>query len=124
MKVEDFADNPPEFKIEDYFQGETWAWGVFEDRFGHLKRSFKVTMTGTVTNNQLVLDEDFIYDDGSVDKRIWKIDILDDNRYSGTADDVVGLFSERSSEILKKIIVIFVRLYIIFCFAPVQPITR
>ena len=90
MKVEDFSGNQPEFKIEDYFQGDTWAWGIFEDRFGNLKRSFKVNMRGSLVNNQLILDEDFIYDDGSLDKRIWKIAILDDNHYSGTAEGVAG----------------------------------
>ncbi|MDD7805525.1 MAG: DUF3833 domain-containing protein [Endozoicomonas sp. (ex Botrylloides leachii)] len=91
MKVNDFKNNKPEFKIEDYFQGKTQGWGIFEDRFGNLKRSFKVTMHGSIVNNQLILDEDFIYDDGSVDKRIWTIDILKNNAYKGTADDVIGV---------------------------------
>ena len=32
----------------------------------------------------------FLYDDGEEDQRIWKIKLLGNNKYSGTADDVVG----------------------------------
>ena len=80
----------PEFSLEDYFSGKTEAWGLFHDRFGNLKRSFKVDITGTLSGNELTLDERFLYDDGEEDQRIWKIKLLGNNKYSGTADDVVG----------------------------------
>ncbi|WP_263079431.1 DUF3833 domain-containing protein [Endozoicomonas sp. Mp262] len=90
MNIDEFAGNEPELKIEEYFQGKTWAWGIVEDRFGQLRRSFKVVMNGDYKNNQLILDEDFFYDDGTLDKRIWKIDTLEGNRYRGTAEGVIG----------------------------------
>ena len=34
MKPEDFAGTEPGLRIEDYFQGRTRAWGIFQDRFG------------------------------------------------------------------------------------------
>jgi hypothetical protein len=37
-----------------------------------------------------VLDEDFVYSDGTTQKRIWTIRKLPDGRYTGTAADVVG----------------------------------
>ena len=80
----------PEFSLEDYFSGKTEAWWLFHDRFGNLKRSFKVDITGTLSGNELTLDERFLYDDGEEDQRIWKIKLLGNNKYSGTADDVVG----------------------------------
>ncbi len=91
MNIDEFSGNQPELKIEEYFQGKTWAWGIVEDRFGKLRRSFKVVMEGKYQNNQLVLDEDFFYDDGSLDKRIWTIDTLEGNRYRGTAEGVIGV---------------------------------
>ena len=90
MKVKNFENETPRFVLEDYFDGKTKAWGMFHDRFGNLKRSFKVDITGTLDNETLTLDEKFIYNDGEKESRIWSIKILGNNKYSGTADDVIG----------------------------------
>ena len=90
MKITDFSNNKPQFKLEEYFNGKTEAWGMFHDRFGNLKRSFKVDIVGTLDSDILTLDEKFLYDDGEKDSRIWTIRILGDNKYSGEASDVVG----------------------------------
>ena len=91
MNIEDYADSKPGLKIEEYFAGKTIAWGMFQDRFGHVQKRFKVLMSGEVKDGQLILDEDFIYQDGTESKRIWTINILGDGQYQGTADDIVGL---------------------------------
>ena len=91
MNLNKFSNMKPEFSLEDYFSGKTEAWGLFHDRFGNLKRSFKVDITGTLSGNELTLDERFLYDDGEEDQRIWKIKMLGNKKYSGTADDVIGL---------------------------------
>ena len=90
MKPEDFANQEPRLVLEDYFLGETRAWGIFEDRFGTLRRSFVVDITGTWDGQTLTLDEDFVYNDGEIEKRIWVIEKVDENTYTGTAGDVVG----------------------------------
>ena len=90
MNINDFSDKKPKFKLEEYFNGKTEAWGMFHDRFGNLKRSFKVDIVGTLNSNTLTLDEKFLYDDGEQDSRVWTIKILGNNQYSGTASDVVG----------------------------------
>lgn len=86
-----FDNAPRTLVLEDYFAGETTAHGIFEDRFGKVRRQFKVDITGTVENGQLTLDERFIYDDGERDTRVWVIDILGDGKYRGTAGDVPGI---------------------------------
>lgn len=91
MQVEDFKDAEPRLKIEEYFLGETRAWGIFEDRFGKLRRQFVVDITGTIEGDELVLDERFDYDDGEQDQRIWRIRKLDEHTYEGRADDVIGV---------------------------------
>ena len=91
MDIKKFANNSPQFILEDYFNGKVKAWGLFHDRFGNLKREFKVDIIGKVNNNQIVLDEKFLYDDGEKDRRIWTIDILGKNKYVGRADDVIGV---------------------------------
>ena len=88
--ISDFSEAPRTLKLEDYFAGETTAHGVFEDRFGKVRRQFRVDITGTVEDGVLTLDEDFHYDDGERDRRVWVIDILGDGKYRGTAGDVPG----------------------------------
>ncbi len=90
MKIEDFAGRTPELVLEDYFLGQTRAWGVFEDRFGNLRRQFDVDITGTVDGDTLTLDEHFTFSDGEKDRRVWTIRRIDENTYEGTADDVIG----------------------------------
>lgn len=86
--IEAFDNAPRELVLEEYFLGETTAYGIFEDRFGKLRRSFKVDITGTVKDGVLTLDEQFYYDDGVEETRIWTIEILGDGKYRGTANDV------------------------------------
>ena len=90
MNIEKFKGSQPTLTLEDYFEGKTEAWGMFHDRFGNLKRTFKVDITGTLESDTLTLDEKFLYDDGEQDSRVWTIKILGNNQYSGTASDVVG----------------------------------
>lgn len=44
MKLEQFKNNKPEFKLEEYFKGKTVARGVFEDRFGNIKKVLKLIL--------------------------------------------------------------------------------
>jgi hypothetical protein len=90
MKIDDFAETGPEFVPEEYFLGRTKAWGFFQDRFGTVRREFVVDIHGYMDGDVLVLDEDFVYADGEIDKRVWRIDHLGDGRYEGRADDIIG----------------------------------
>nr|WP_255537773.1 DUF3833 domain-containing protein [Motiliproteus sp. SC1-56] len=90
MNIRQFEGQQPLFKPETYFQGKTWAWGVFEDRFGNLKRQFQAEIQGDWDGQTLTLDEHFVYSDGETEQRIWRIVRGDDNLYTGTAGDVVG----------------------------------
>lgn len=91
MKPEDFAGATPELDLEDYFAGKTRAWGIFEDRFGTLRRQFTVDITGTVEGDTLTLVEDFVYADGEIDQRIWTITRTGPHTVEGRADDVIGV---------------------------------
>jgi hypothetical protein len=93
MKPEDFAGREPKLVLEEYFLGQTKAWGIFEDRFGRLRRSFVVDITGTWDEEKqlLTLEEDFLYDDGETDQRVWEVTKLGPHRYNGRAADVVGV---------------------------------
>ena len=90
MKINDFKNATPLFVLEDYFQGKTRAWGLFEDRFGTVRRQFVVDITGTWDGNILTLNEDFVYNDGEKENRVWEIRKIDDGSYMGKTDNAVG----------------------------------
>lgn len=96
MKVEDFDGRTPRFVLEDYFSGETRAWGIVRDRFGNIRRQFTVEMTGEWDGSALTLDEYFVYDDGETDRRTWTVRKLDEHTYQGRAADVIGVASGKS----------------------------
>lgn len=90
MTPDDFKDHSPKLDIFDYFEGQTRAWGLFEDRFGKVRRQFQVDIRGAVTDGVLTLDESFRYDDGELATRVWTIRRDGPGGYIGTAPDVVG----------------------------------
>ena len=97
MDIDDFAGSEPPLLIEEYFEGETVAWGMVQDRFGNVQKRFKVLMNGEVRNNRLTLNEEFVYSDGTSSTRVWEIDILGDGQYEGRASDIVGVAIGRSA---------------------------
>ena len=78
------------FRLETFFEGNSSAEGLFEDRFGTIRKRFNVAIRGSFDENTLTLDESFQYDDGSEENRQWQIVILEDGTYEGRASDVVG----------------------------------
>ena len=89
-QINDYAAEKPVLDLKDYFNGTLDAYGIFTDRSGKVVKRFTVVMQGTWNGNDGVLDEDFVYSDGTKEKRIWRLKRLPDGRYTGTADDVVG----------------------------------
>ena len=100
--VTHLVERRPTLALEQFFEGESVAFGIFEDRFGNLRRQFRVNLRGTVSGNRLVLDEQFLYEDGERAQRVWTIDKFDsvENgtvRYEGQASDVEGRAKGRVS---------------------------
>lgn len=90
MNVQEYKTTEPKLDLFTYFEGKSTAYGQFQSRSGEVKRRFKVAITGTVEGKFLTLDEQFVYDDGQTEERIWVIERLAENSYKGTAGDVVG----------------------------------
>jgi hypothetical protein len=91
--VSGHANRNPAFDLSAFFDGNAVAYGIFEDRFGNLRRQFRVNLSGRRDGNQLILDEDFLYDDGERANRTWTIDRQQDFGkdgilYEGRAADV------------------------------------
>ncbi len=90
-KIEQYSAAKLDLVLEDYFVGRTQATGLFEDRFGKIRRQFIVEITGKVEGDTLILDEDFTYNDGEKQRRIWRLKKLGGGRYEGRANDVEGI---------------------------------
>jgi hypothetical protein len=97
-KIADYAAEKPLLDLRTYFSGTVDAYGVFTDRSGKVVKRFTVVMKcswqGKPGNEEGILDEDFVYSDGTLQKRIWRLQrrpgASGQGLYVGRADDVVG----------------------------------
>jgi hypothetical protein len=86
-----YAAERPELDLRNYFNGVVDAWGIFTDRSGAVVKRFTVVLTCSWQGDEGVLDEDFTYSDGTKQRRVWRLTRHGDGRYTGRADDVVGV---------------------------------
>jgi len=89
-QVQDYANEKPTLDLRSFFNGDLTAKGLFTDRAGRVVKRFTVKMNARWEGDSGVLDEHFVYSDGSTQRRVWRLQALGQGRYSGTADDVVG----------------------------------
>jgi hypothetical protein len=90
QSIDSYGAEKPVLDLQQYFNGTLDAYGVFTDRSGTVVKRFSVVMNCSWKDGQGVLDEDFVYSDGSTQKRVWRLRALGGGRYTGQADDVVG----------------------------------
>lgn len=93
----DYAAEKPLLDLKSYFNGELVAHGIFTDRAGKVVRRFTVQMTGRWNGAQGTLDERFVYSDGKTERRVWRLTDEGNGRWTGRADDVVGVAEGRSA---------------------------
>lgn len=87
----DYAEQRPPLELKSYFNGELVAHGIFTDRSGKVQRRFVVDLKASWQGDQGTLEEDFRYSDGQTERRVWRLTAHGNGRYTGTADDVVGI---------------------------------
>ena len=88
--IEDSKLSDREFSLEEFFDGKTKAYGQFQDILGNVSRRFTVDIKGVWDGSNLILTEDFVYEDGSEEQRIWNLVKTGENAWVGTADGVIG----------------------------------
>ena len=76
--------------LEEFFDGELIAHGQFQDILGTVRRSFVVTIDGDWDGERLRLVEDFVYEDGATEQRIWTLTKTGPDSWEGTAPGVIG----------------------------------
>ncbi|SFR59514.1 DUF3833 domain-containing protein [Litoreibacter janthinus] len=87
---EDSSLSTLELNLEEYFVGDLRAYGQFQDIFGTVRRQFVVDIKGTWDGAVLRLVEDFTYEDGSTEQRIWSLTKTGPDSWRGTAPGVIG----------------------------------
>lgn len=90
VPVAQYRDEQPVLDLQRYFNGTVDAWGLFQDRSGKVVKRFTVRIDARWSGDTGTLDEHFEYSDGSKSRRIWTLQRIDQHRFRGTADDVVG----------------------------------
>jgi hypothetical protein len=85
-----YKGSDPKFDLKEYFNGHIKAWGLIQDRKGHVTRRFDVEMVGSWEGDVGTLKEHFEYYDGETDERIWTITRVANNNYTGKAGDIIG----------------------------------
>jgi hypothetical protein len=90
VSVEDYAGRTPELAPQEFFEGKLVAHGVIKNRSGLVLRSFTADIDAYWRDGVGTLEEDFVFDDGATDRRVWTLRPDGNGGYVGTAGDVVG----------------------------------
>lgn len=80
-----------QFELEKFFDGKFVAHGQFQDRFGAVRRQFEVKIDGKWDGSNLKLVENFVYEDGSTEQRVWTLHKTGAKTWEGTAPGVIGV---------------------------------
>ena len=91
QNIVDYSGEKPVLDLRSYFNGTLDAYGIFTDRSGSVVKRVTVVMQCSWNGDEGILDEDFSYSDGTRQKRVWRLLSLGNGRFTGRADDVVGI---------------------------------
>ena len=80
-----------ELELEEFFDGRLVAHGQFQDIFGTVRRQFVAEIEGDWDGERLRLVEDFTYEDGSTERRVWTLRKTGEETWEGTAPGVIGV---------------------------------
>ena len=90
VSVEDYTANQPRLVAQQFFDGRLMAHGVVKNRGGKVIRYFSATIDASWKDGVGTLNEQFVFDDGERQTRVWILQPTGDNRYRATAGDVIG----------------------------------
>ncbi|MEM8941115.1 MAG: DUF3833 domain-containing protein [Pseudomonadota bacterium] len=97
IEVTDYVGASPEFIPNQFFSGDLTASGVVKNRSGKVIRRFTADIVAYWKNGVGTLEEDFVFDDGEVSRRVWTLTPDGAGSYAATAGDVVGTGNARVS---------------------------
>lgn len=88
---EDKTLSKQKLNLEEFFDGDFVAYGQFQDILGTVRRSFVVDLKGEWDGERLRLIENFVYEDGATEQRIWTLRKTGPDSWEGTAPGVIGV---------------------------------
>lgn len=91
VDVARYADQQPTLDLERFFSQPVKAWGMFQKRSGEVAKRFEVNIVSRREGSNLILDERFLYSDGTRQRRVWVLTPTGQGGWIGRADDVVGV---------------------------------
>jgi len=87
--LEDYKDREPVLTPQQFFTGELYARGVVKNFSGEVIRTFDADISASWDSNGVgTLDEEFRFDDGEVQTRVWTL-TPDNGALHADAGDVV-----------------------------------
>ncbi|GGU73948.1 lipoprotein [Pseudomonas laurentiana] len=90
VDVDHYRNETPALDLPRFFSVPVQAWGMFQKRSGEVVKRFHVTIEGRMEGQALILDERFVYSDGTRQQRVWRLTPSGPGRWRGTAGDVIG----------------------------------
>lgn len=91
VDIQDYADKTPKLVFNQFFNGQLSAHGIVKNTSGALIRTFNADIKGSWDQQGVgTLEEDFIFDDGEQQTRIWTFIPVGDGEYQASANDVTG----------------------------------
>ncbi|BCE03024.1 hypothetical protein TYM08_P3087 [Marinicellulosiphila megalodicopiae] len=88
MHVSVYKENTPKLILEEFFKGQLSASGILKDRKGLVTRYFNVDIQASWEGKVGTLVEDFVFDDGEKQQRIWTLTKISESKYEASAADV------------------------------------
>lgn len=90
VEVADHSGYTPVLAPQSFFDGKLTAHGVVKNRSGRIIRTFDAVIDASWRDGVGTLVEDFIFDDGELQQRIWVLKAQGDGSFLASAGDVVG----------------------------------
>ncbi len=97
QKPEDYEDGTPDFDIRKHLNGPMLCEGVIYGPTGRVSSRFVADFDCAWDGDQGSMKEHFMYDDGSTQRREWRLQLHDSGAIKATAEDVVGQGSGRQT---------------------------
>lgn len=88
--LETYSDLEPTLTPQEFFTGELSARGVVKNRSGEVIRTFDADIDASWNDEGVgTLDEEFRFNDGEIQTRVWTLTPKDDGSLHADAGDVV-----------------------------------
>lgn len=91
QNIQAYQNTTPTLNMHEFFSGQIDGWGMFQGRNGEVKKRFYVDIDATHEGDDvIVLNEKFLWADGTKSQRIWRLTEQKDGSWKGVAGDVIG----------------------------------